>query len=104
VLNEIAIDAYHRDQLRDVIGYVDPSRDSFDGTLLQNITNFQPCRYQRRALFWSFLAGLDAKVRALPTGYNTAMGTSVPIRPITRYPSAFSCCDCPLSFPRDIAT
>jgi ABC-type protease/lipase transport system fused ATPase/permease subunit len=78
VLNEIAIDAYHRDQLRDVIGYVDPSRDSFDGTLLQNITNFQPCRYQRRALFWSFLAGLDAKVRALPTGYNTAMGTSVP--------------------------
>ena len=78
MLNEIAIDAYHRDQLRDVIGYVDPSRDSFDGTLLQNITNFQPCRYQRRALFWSFLAGLDVKVRALPTGYNTAMGTSVP--------------------------
>ncbi|MFQ6539723.1 MULTISPECIES: ABC transporter transmembrane domain-containing protein [Aphanothece] len=69
---------YHRDELRQRIAYVDPSRDFFDGTLLQNITSFQPRRYQRRALFWSYLIGLDAMVRGLPNGYNTAVGTSQP--------------------------
>jgi ATP-binding cassette, subfamily C, bacterial LapB len=77
-LNGLAVPSYQRDQLREVLAYVDPSRDFFDGSLLQNITSFQPRRYQRRALFWSFLTGLDVKVRALPTGYNTAMGTTIP--------------------------
>jgi len=78
VLNGLPIEGYHRDSLREAIAYVDPSRQFFDGTLLQNITSFQPRRYQRKALFWAFLAGLDATVRALPQGYNTALGTSVP--------------------------
>lgn len=77
-LNGLPIEGYHRDSLRAAIAYVDPSRQFFDGTLLQNITSFQPRRYQRKALFWAFLAGLDATVRALPQGYNTALGTSVP--------------------------
>ena len=77
-VNGLPVNAYQRDQLREVIAYVDPSSDFFDGTLLQNITSFQPRRYQRRAMFWSFLTGLDVKVRALPTGYNTAMGTTIP--------------------------
>ena len=77
-LNGLPIESYHRESLREAIAYVDPSRQFFDGTLLQNITSFQPRRYQRKALFWSFLTGLDAKVRGLPQGYNTAMGTSVP--------------------------
>ncbi|MCP9806458.1 hypothetical protein KBY71_08010 [Cyanobium sp. T1B-Tous] len=77
-LNGLPIASYHREALRDGIAYVDPSRDFFDGTLLQNITSYQPRRYQRRALFWSFLAGLDTTVRGLPQGYSTAMGTSVP--------------------------
>lgn len=77
-LNGLPIEGYHRDSLRSAIAYVDPSRQFFDGTLLQNITSFQPRRYQRKALFWAFLAGLDATVRALPQGYNTALGTSVP--------------------------
>jgi len=78
MLNGLPIDRYHRESLREAIAYVDPSRKFFEGTLLQNITSFQPRRYQRKALFWSFLAGLDATVRGLPQGYNTAMGTSMP--------------------------
>ncbi len=77
-LNGLPIARYHRDALRDAISYVDPSRRFFDGTLLQNITSYQPRRYQRRALFWAFLTGLDTTVRGLPQGYNTPMGTSVP--------------------------
>jgi ABC-type bacteriocin/lantibiotic exporter with double-glycine peptidase domain len=77
-LNGLPIGSYHREALRDGIAYVDPSRDFFEGTLLQNITSYQPRRYQRRALFWAFLAGLDTTVRGLPQGYSTAMGTSVP--------------------------
>ena len=77
-LTGLPVASYHRDALRDCISYVDPSRQFFEGTLLQNITSYQPRRYQRRALFWAFLTGLDTKVRSLPQGYNTAMGTSVP--------------------------
>ena len=77
-LNGLPIESYHRESLRESIAYVDPSRQFFEGTLLQNITSFQPRRYQRKALFWSFLTGLDATVRGLPQGYNTAMGTSMP--------------------------
>ncbi len=78
VVNGLPVASYQRDQLREQVAYVDPSRAFFEGSLLENITSFQPRRYQRRALFWAFLTGLDAKVRALPAGYNTAMGTTVP--------------------------
>jgi hypothetical protein len=77
-LNGLPVSSYQRDPLREVVAYVDPSHQFFDGTLLQNITSFQPRRYRRRALFWSYLTGLDALVRSLPQGYGTAMGTSVP--------------------------
>jgi ABC-type bacteriocin/lantibiotic exporter with double-glycine peptidase domain len=73
-LNGVPIECFNRKSLRHGIAYVDPSQAFFEGTLLQNLTSFQPRRYQRRALFWSFLSGLDAKVRALPLGYNTPMG------------------------------
>ena len=77
-LNGLPIEAYNREALRQAIAYVDPSRQFFEGTLLQNITNFQQRRYQRKALFWAFLTGLDTTVRGLPQGYSTPMGTSVP--------------------------
>ncbi len=77
-LNGLPIERYQRDDLREAVAYVDPSREFFEGTLLENITSFQPRRYQRKALFWSNLTGLDTTVRGLPQGYATAMGTSVP--------------------------
>jgi len=77
-LNGLPIERYQRDDLREAVAYVDPSREFFEGTLLENITSFQPRRYQRKALFWSYLTGLDTTVRGLPQGYATAMGTSVP--------------------------
>ncbi len=76
-LNGLPVASYQREALRACISYVDPARQFFEGTLLENITSFQPRRYQRRALFWTFLSGLDTKVRALSHGYETGMGTSV---------------------------
>ncbi len=77
-LNGQPIAAYGRGRLRQAMVYVDPSQAFFDGTLLQNITAFQPSRYGRKALFWSVLLGVDARVRALSEGYNTPLGTSQP--------------------------
>jgi len=77
-LNGLPISSYNRERLRQEVIYVDPSQKFFDGTLLQNITSFQPNRYSRKALFWSVLARTDDKVRGLSEGYSTALGTSVP--------------------------
>lgn len=77
-MNGLAISSYRRDSLREAIAYVDPSREFFEGSLLDNITSFQPRRYQRRALFWAYLSKLDATVRALPQGYATPIGTNAP--------------------------
>ena len=77
-LNGLPVARYQREALRACISYVDPARQFFGGTLLENISSYQPRRFQRRALFWTFLTGLDTKVRALAHGYETAMGTSVP--------------------------
>lgn len=77
-VNGLPIAAYNRERLRREVIYVDPSQKFFDGTLLQNITSFQPNRYSRKALFWSVLVGTDDKVRALSDGYSTALGTSMP--------------------------
>ena len=76
-LNGLAIENYHREPLRQSISYVNPSRQFFDGTLLENITSFQPKRFQKRVFFWSYLAGLDTAVRSLPQGYGTPLGTSI---------------------------
>jgi ABC-type protease/lipase transport system fused ATPase/permease subunit len=77
-VNGLPVDTYNRERLRREVIYVDPAQAYFDGTLLQNITSFQPNRYSRKALFWSVLVGIDDKVRNLSDGYSTAMGTSVP--------------------------
>ena len=73
-LNGVPISNYNRSKLRKSVSYVDPSRAFFEGTLLENLTGFQPSRNRRSALFWSYLCGLDTQVRSLPQGYATAMG------------------------------
>ena len=73
-LNGVPMEAFQRTQLRNDVAYVDPARSFFDGTLLENLTGFQPSRHRRGALFWSYLCGLDQQVRGLPQGYATAMG------------------------------
>ena len=73
-LNGVPMEAFQRTQLRNDVAYVDPARAFFDGTLLENLTGFQPSRHRRGALFWSYLCGLDQQVRSLPQGYATAMG------------------------------
>ena len=73
-LNGVPMEAFQRTKLRNDVAYVDPARSFFDGTLLENLTGFQPSRHRRGALFWSYLCGLDQQVRGLPQGYATAMG------------------------------
>ncbi len=73
-LNGIPVSHFHRTQLREDVAYVDPARSFFQGSLLDNLTGFQPGRNRRRALFWSYLCGLDQQVRSLPQGYATALG------------------------------
>jgi ABC-type bacteriocin/lantibiotic exporter with double-glycine peptidase domain len=77
-VNGLPVDTYNRERLRREVIYVDPAQAYFDGTLLQNITSFQPNRYSRKALFWSVLVGTDDKVRSLSDGYSTALGSSAP--------------------------
>ncbi|WP_255010306.1 ABC transporter transmembrane domain-containing protein [Cyanobium sp. ATX 6F1] len=77
-VNGLSIADYNRERLRREVIYVDPAQAYFDGTLLQNITSFQPNRYSRKALFWSVLVGTDDKVRSLSDGYSTPLGGSVP--------------------------
>jgi ABC-type bacteriocin/lantibiotic exporter with double-glycine peptidase domain len=73
-LNGVPLEDYQRDPLRQAVMYVNPSRQFFQGTLLDNLTSFQPSRYRRKALFWSFMTGFDTLVSALPKGYATVMG------------------------------
>ena len=76
-LNGIPVKEYQRSQLRQEVAYIDPARSFFEGSLIDNITGFQPSRHRRAALFWSYLSGLDQKVKNLPQGYGTAMGGTV---------------------------
>ena len=76
-LNGISIEQFRRSKLREDIAYIDPARSFFEGSLIENLTGFQPSRYRRGALFWSFLSGLDQQVKNLPQGYATAMGGTV---------------------------
>ena len=76
-VNGIPIEQYQRSQLRQDVAYVDPARSFFEGSLIDNLTGFQPNRHRRAALFWSYLSGLDQQVKNLPQGYSTAMGGTV---------------------------
>lgn len=76
MLNGLSVSQYQRQSLRESIIYVNPARAFFQGTLLENLANFQVSRFRRKALFWSFLCGLDAQINALAKGYNTVMGGS----------------------------
>ena len=76
-LNGIPIEQFQRSQLRKDIAYIDPSRSFFEGSLIENLTGFQPSRHRRGALFWSYLSGLDQQVKNLPQGYATSMGGTV---------------------------
>lgn len=70
------ISSYQRENLRQKIIYVDPAQHFFEGSLLENITRFQPNRLRSRALFWSVLIGTETKVRSLAMGYDTPLGNN----------------------------
>ena len=76
-LNGIPIKQFNRNKLRKDVAYIDPARSFFEGSLIENLTGFQPSRHRRAALFWSYLSGLDQQVKNLPQGYATAMGGTV---------------------------
>ena len=75
-LNAIPITKYQRENLRQKIIYIDPAQHFFEGSLLDNITRFQPNRLRSRALFWSVVIGTEEKVSNLPMGYETPLGNN----------------------------
>ncbi|MGB7563987.1 MAG: ABC transporter transmembrane domain-containing protein [Prochlorococcaceae cyanobacterium] len=77
-VNGLPVADYNRERLRREVIYVDPARKFYDGSLLQNISSFQPNLYSRKALFWSVLVGTDDKVRSLSDGYSTPLGGIIP--------------------------
>ena len=72
------LSTFSTESLREAFAYCAPSSQFFEGTILQNICKFQPSRYQKSAYFWSVLLGLDSEIRALPSGYDTTLGTAKP--------------------------
>lgn len=76
-LNGINVEQLERYQLRKDVAYVDPARSFFEGSLMENLTGFQPSSHRRSALFWSYLSGLDRHIKRLPQGYSTAMGGTI---------------------------
>jgi ATP-binding cassette, subfamily C, bacterial LapB len=62
--------------VRKAIAYVGPSPAIFRGTILENLTCFQPHR-NRFAREMAALAGLERAVNELPNGYDTLLGTSI---------------------------
>ena len=74
LLNGISTNQYDMTDLVDKIRYINPAHGFFNGTLLQNLTCFQPSKFKRNALFWSYLLGIDQKIKALPMGYESVVG------------------------------
>ena len=77
-LNGSSLTDFTLSSLRGSFAYCSPSSSFFEGSLIQNITKFQPSCHERRAYFWCVLTGLDREIRALPAGYQTLLGTSRP--------------------------
>lgn len=77
-LNGSPLTDFTRSSLRRSFTYCSPASSFFEGSLIQNITKFQPSSHERRAYFWCVLSGLDREIRALPAGYQTPLGTSRP--------------------------
>lgn len=74
LFNNIQISQFDSTELIDNIAYVNPSHQFFNGSLIQNLTSFQPSKFKRSALFWSFMLGIDQKIKCLPMGYETPLG------------------------------
>ena len=76
-LNDIPLSEYSGTEVINQIAYVNPSFRSFYGSLMQNLSCFQPSKYKRSALFWSYLLGIDEKIKTLPLGYETIIGNQM---------------------------
>jgi ATP-binding cassette subfamily C protein LapB len=62
--------------VRAFVAYVGPKPVTFRGTVLDNITNFQPHR-RNFARQMAILVGLEDSLNELPRGYDTMLGESV---------------------------
>lgn len=62
--------------IRPSVAYVGPKPVIFSGTILDNLTNFQPQR-RNYARNMAMLLGLEDSVNELPDGYDTKIGESI---------------------------
>ena len=77
-INNLNIDSYKEQDLLHSFAYVNPSHEFFDGSLIQNICLFEPSKGKRTALFWCYLLDIDTKIKGLPNGYDTQLGSLSP--------------------------
>lgn len=75
-INTTPVNEYNLQSIINNVAYVNPSHEFFEGTLIQNICNFQQSKYERTALYWAYYLNLDKKVRILNNGYDTIVGSS----------------------------
>ncbi len=81
-LGEITIDGLdvngpYGDALREHISYTCSYSETYEGTILQNITMFRTGPIVEKAKAAARLVGLEAKINRLPKGYDTQLGGSV---------------------------
>jgi len=62
--------------IRPLVAYVGPNPVTFRGTILDNLTNFQPHR-RNFARQMAIVMGLEETVNELPSGYDTMVGESI---------------------------
>jgi ATP-binding cassette subfamily C protein LapB len=62
--------------IRPLVAYVGPNPVTFRGTILDNLTNFQPHR-RNFARQMAIVMGLEETVNELPNGYDTMVGESI---------------------------
>jgi ATP-binding cassette subfamily C protein LapB len=76
MINNIATTEKAFTNIRPLIAYVGPNPVTFRGTILDNLTSFQPHR-RNFARQMAILLGLEESVNELPKGYDTVIGDSI---------------------------
>src|SRR6202035_771169 len=76
MINNIATTDKAFANIRPLVAYVGPNPVTFRGTILDNLTNFQPHR-RNFARQMAIVMGLEETVNELPNGYDTMVGESI---------------------------
>ena len=77
LIDDTPLSSYNLSTLHKQIGYLPPKGILFQGTILENMTLFQPLIFSKKAMDLSKELGLDPWIQKLPQAYNTNVGDSL---------------------------